>query len=104
MSGMKLRLPNNVKLWIDINGCSRKPRKRALPDADPEDGSTVRVWDYAPCDGGSEVVLYEIVGGGHAWPGGWSWQPEVILGPINRDIDASREIWKFFRRHKLSAL
>lgn len=54
------------------------------------------------CDGGNEVGLCKIEGGGHQWPGGepvW----ERKLGPINLDMPASAVIWDFFKRHPLPA-
>ena len=52
--------------------------------------------------GGGEVTLLAIHGGGHTIP-----QPLVrlprILGPTNKDIDASEEVWHFFTRHNAGA-
>ena len=48
---------------------------------------------------GREVMLYSIVGGGHTVPGGHIGAPEFMVGPTNRDIDASVEIWSFFANH-----
>lgn len=48
----------------------------------------------------ADVVLYTVVGGGHTWPGG-SPLPAFITGPTSDDIDATRVMWEFFRRHPL---
>lgn len=37
----------------------------------------------------NEVWFYKVSGGGHDWPGVWG----------NKDINASDEIWKFFKQH-----
>ena len=37
-------------------------------------------------DNNNQVWLYEVVNGGHDWPGEWG----------NMDINASEEIWNFF--------
>ena len=53
---------------------------------------------------GAEVMLIEIVGGGHAIPGGGglgspAWTHRWF-GATNRDIDGPDEIWAFLRRHR----
>ncbi|MEO7822271.1 MAG: PHB depolymerase family esterase [Gemmatimonadaceae bacterium] len=53
---------------------------------------------YTNCAGDASVVLYTIRGGGHTWPGGGS-LPEWMLGPTNRNIDATGQMWAFFREH-----
>jgi polyhydroxybutyrate depolymerase len=46
---------------------------------------------------GSEVVLIEIEGGGHTWPGK---EPIVkMLGPSTMDISANDLMWEFFQKH-----
>jgi polyhydroxybutyrate depolymerase len=48
---------------------------------------------------GSEVVLIEIEGGGHTWPG---MKPIVeMLGPSTMDISANDLMWEFFQKHPL---
>lgn len=53
----------------------------------------------------TEVWYYFIEGGGHTWPSGLPQQIprgiEQFFGNINRDINASVEIWNFFNRHVL---
>jgi polyhydroxybutyrate depolymerase len=48
----------------------------------------------------ADVVLHAIQGGGHQWPGGKP-LPEWMVGPTNRSIDATRQMWAFFRDHRL---
>jgi len=50
---------------------------------------------------GPEVVLYEVEGGGHAWPGGPQYLPESAIGRVSRQIDASREVAEFLLRFRL---
>jgi polyhydroxybutyrate depolymerase len=50
---------------------------------------------------GPEVVLYEVEGGGHAWPGGPQYLPESVIGRVSRQIDASREVAGFLLRFRL---
>jgi polyhydroxybutyrate depolymerase len=56
--------------------------------------------EYPHCTEGAGVVLYSIEGGGHSWPGGGS-LPEWWVGRTSGSIDASREMWTFFRDHPL---
>jgi polyhydroxybutyrate depolymerase len=55
---------------------------------------------WTSCKDGSEVVLWKLTGAGHVWPGSAKVLPESILGPPTRVIDASREIWTFFKRFR----
>lgn len=83
-----------VALWVLNNGCAATPVVTPLPNVNTTDNSTVELSRYSPCNAGVEVLLYKVVGGGHQWPG-----TNAILGglgAINRDINASGEIWKFF--------
>jgi len=56
--------------------------------------------EYVRCADGAAVVLYTIRGGGHTWPGGES-MPEWFVGPTSGSIDASAQMWAFFRAHPL---
>jgi len=82
--------------WADLNGCSPTADTSVFTDMDTSDQSTVTVYANGDCNDGADVLFYEITGGGHAWPGGAP-LPD-FLGPVNRDIHASSEIWNFFNR------
>lgn len=71
-------------------GCSARAEAR-VSDA------VTRV-SYTGGRDGSEVVWYRIANGGHTWPGGVP-LPEYITGPTSHDVDATRLMWDFFRRH-----
>ena len=58
---------------------------------------------YSNCDGGSEVDLCTIIGGGHTWPDG-AYYPDVawyrnMVGDLSTDISANDEMWTFFQAH-----
>lgn len=97
--GNVISTDKSVALWLDNNGCGAGRATTRLPDRDASDGSTVTVHRFAPCRAGSEVVLYEIVGGGHSLPGGDVPDRPRLMGRKNNDIDAVSEIWTFFKRH-----
>jgi polyhydroxybutyrate depolymerase len=85
-----------VRFWVERNGCPANARgKASRGDAE--------MTSWGPCKGGTDVVLWTLKGGGHAWPGGdWASKLEGrIVGPVNRDISASELMWEFFEKHPL---
>ncbi|RMF42204.1 MAG: esterase [Planctomycetota bacterium] len=88
-----------VKMWVAHNGCRDTPRAEKVADMDPDDGCRVDKFIYGNGKDGTEVVLYRIEGGGHAWPGGRQYLPKRIVGSVCRDIDGAEIIWNFFKAH-----
>ncbi len=82
--------------WSYYNGCDTLPFSYELEDIDPEDNSTVILYQYANCQDNHDVLFYKIIGGGHNWPGQ---EPNSWSGNVNHDINASGEIWNFFRNN-----
>lgn len=89
--------PNTPSYWAARNNCSPDSLVTDLEDMVTTDASTVTLIEYIDCDANTEVLFYQINGGGHAWPGGGDLPPS--LGKVNRDINASSEIWNFFNRN-----
>lgn len=87
--------------WVGQNTCNTTPAVTALPDVSTNDGCTVESITYNGCSNGTEVWHYKILNGGHTWPDMLNPYPEIIVGKTNRDINASKEIWRFFSRHRL---
>lgn len=85
--------------WRVLNGCQGAPMISPLADGDPEDGTRVERREVARCREGSRVRLDVVKGGGHTWPGGDRYLPERFIGKTSRDLDASRELWDFFKAH-----
>ena len=56
--------------------------------------------EYTDCADDAAVVLYTVQGGGHSWPGGKP-MPEWIAGSTSSGIDATSQMWAFFREHRL---
>ena len=94
--GEIISVPQSAAFWAARNGCSPEPNITILPDTDPDDGTSVKKSIYRQCSDGADVVLYEIKGGGHTWPGGYQYLPEFLIGKTNRDLDATNTIWNFF--------
>ena len=79
--------------WARRNRCGPNPVESVAAD-------DVTRLEYTACADDAAVVLYTIRGGGHSWPGGKP-LPEWMVGPPNRSIDATRQMWAFFREHRL---
>ncbi|MEM7498525.1 MAG: hypothetical protein AAF371_11100 [Pseudomonadota bacterium] len=78
------------------NGCAGF-EERPLPDRATNDSSTVTLRLYEDCE--APLLHYVIEGGGHTWPGGpASGLGERIVGATNRDISATAEVERFFKR------
>jgi polyhydroxybutyrate depolymerase len=60
-----------------------------------DDGTQLTLHTAGNCVGGAEVRLYEIDGGGHAWPGGLRYARERLIGKVSRELDATDETWRF---------
>lgn len=98
-AGLSVHIDTLVNFWAVNNACNLAPLAENLPDADPQDGSTITRFDYNDCEGGHQVSLLRIIGGGHTWPGSI-----LSLGSTNQDINASVEIWRFFSRFRLGEI
>jgi polyhydroxybutyrate depolymerase len=91
----------SAQWFASRNGCGPQPAEDALPDLAPGDGTRTTRARYTGCNAGAEVLLYTVQGGGHAWPGGWQYLPEVFVGKTSRGFDASEEAWRFVSRFAL---
>ncbi len=94
--GAALSTPATLNFWVEANGCRTGPEQVWLPDLDPQDGTRIRRESYRDCDGGSQVLLYEVQGGGHTWPGGSQYVPAFLVGKVSQDAKAGELIWEFF--------
>ncbi|THB70689.1 MAG: hypothetical protein D6E12_02560 [Desulfovibrio sp.] len=90
-----------VAWWLGHNGCSGGPFTTALPNRARFDGATAEIDAYLDCAGGAEVILYRIVGGGHAWPGTSRARARMLVGNTCRDFSGVEAVFDFFSRHRL---
>ncbi len=88
-------LPLWVAKWARRNRCEAKPIESIA-------ATDVTRREYTHCADEASVVFYTLRGGGHTWPGGGP-LPEWLVGPNSRSIDATSEMWTFFRQHPLAA-
>ena len=79
--------------WAGRNRCGPNPIESVV-------AADVTRLEYTDCADDAAVVLYTIQGGGHSWPGGKP-MPEWIVGPTSPGIDATSQMWAFFREHQL---
>jgi len=94
----RVRHPNIEQVvgeWARYDGCPSESRVVATR-RDGEHTATEIV--YGPCREGSEVVLWKLTGAGHVWPGADARYPRWFLGTPTKVVDASEEMWRFFRR------
>jgi polyhydroxybutyrate depolymerase len=90
----------SIQSWVKANGCKTQPIVEALPDK-ANDGTKVIRKTYGGGKENSQVVLIEIEGGGHTWPGRETLPGFEILGQSTQDISANDLMWKFFQKHPM---
>lgn len=87
-------IPTWTANWARRNRCAAEPVDSAV-------AANVTRRTYNGCANDAAVELYTIHGGGHDWPGGGP-LPQWLCGPVSHGIDASAQMWAFFRAHRLS--
>lgn len=100
--GVAVSASKAIGFWVQGNKCKSDYEEGVLPDLDPTDGTTVRWLHYKGCSGKSEVVLLAVQEGGHTWPGARKDTSTRKYGLTCKDFDATREIWRFFSKHRLA--
>lgn len=86
-----------INYWVQFNNCDSNALFNAIPDVVTTDNCTAEHYVYPNGDNGVEVEFYKILNGGHSWPGA-----PVNLNTTNMDFMANQEIWRFFRKYRLS--
>jgi polyhydroxybutyrate depolymerase len=87
-------VPGFMANWSRRNRCGPNPIESAV-------AADVTRLQYPDCADDAGVVLYTVKGEGHQWPGGKRVAAEWLVGPYSRSIDATRQMWAFFREHQL---
>jgi polyhydroxybutyrate depolymerase len=77
-----------ISFWVKQDGCSATPQR--------SEKGNIRTETYGGGKDGAEVVLYTVVGGGHAWPGGRAY---LSGAEPTKEISATDLMWQFFMRH-----
>jgi polyhydroxybutyrate depolymerase len=86
-------MPTWAADWARRNRCGPDPVESAV-------AADVTRLEYSNCADNAAVVLFTVNGGGHSWPGGGP-LPEWLVGSTSRSIDATSQMWAFFREHRL---
>ncbi|MGB8992235.1 MAG: PHB depolymerase family esterase [Desulfobaccales bacterium] len=81
--------------WVGRVTCAAKPEVVDM-------GGGVSRASYSLCRKRIMVILYQVEGGGHTWPGAYQYLPKKVIGETNRSWDASQAIWDFFRKHPMN--
>lgn len=93
-------IQTTVAIWAEFDGCGETPLPTELPDAGDEERTRVRLHDWTGCEAGTDVLWYEILGGGHVWPGSpVEFAPEFGFG--SPDLATSRAVADFVTRFAL---
>lgn len=88
-------VPDTLAYWAEFNDCGASAESEDLPESGRSPGTSVRIL-RVECPEDAPVVLYAVRGGGHNWPTKHPRSEREIFDKINRDIDATEEIWAFF--------
>jgi polyhydroxybutyrate depolymerase len=96
--GLVLSHELTLRRWAALDHCVTSPSTQHIADA-AGDGTPIDLQAYSDCAGGSEVLGYTVQKGGHTWPGGMQYVPEVVVGKTTRNLDASEVLWDFFSHH-----
>lgn len=99
--GALASIPETIDIWRKLDSCTSSAQLKQLPDPSPSDSIQVKTSSYRGCSGGSEVLLTDIVEGGHFWPGGATQDPNTIKFNSKLGYKATDAIWDFFQRHTL---
>ena len=103
--GTVLSADESVTFWVDFNQTNSNPSIINYPDINTEDNSTVKSETYSNGIELTQVVLYEVFGGGHLEPSieeQYSPILELSLGSQNHDIEMATVIWDFFKNKTLN--
>ena len=88
-------VPGFMANWSRRNQCGPNPIETKV-------AADVTRFEYTNCADDADVVLYTLKGEGHQWPGGKRVAAEWMLGRYSHSIDATRQMWAFFREHQLA--
>lgn len=101
--GQVISTEETVEWWVEINGADPgRSFSRYFPDLDPDDQCLIREDIFKAQDGGAEVRLITMEGGGHTLPSLNESAPLArflsrFLGPVCHDVDGVQLAWNFFK-------
>jgi len=81
------------RVWATMIGLAPEPSVL-------QDDEKLQILEWGPSKAGTEVRSIVVKGHGHAYPSpGDRFHPRALFGPTVRTLDATEELWKFFREH-----
>lgn len=96
-SGMPVAsVPTVMADWAKHNGCRTEPETEQFDD--------VIFSEWGQCKLNADVDYYEIVDGGHTWPGASEFVADTLeprFGATTTTVDATELMWEFFSRYTL---
>lgn len=92
--GVAIGAEDTVKQWVKWNKCNVKPEAETINQN--KDGIKVFIHTYANCKSSKQVRFLKLEGAGHGWPGKLE-EENIGFGKFTSEIDANKEIWKFFK-------
>ena len=95
--GRVLSAPDSVDFFARANHCEGQETTEMHGSGDG--GDPVRIHMFR--GGGSPVILYELFGAGHGWPGSRTTRyarTEQLFGPVSQILDATKVILGFFKQ------
>jgi polyhydroxybutyrate depolymerase len=93
--GHVLSAEATARYFTRLVGAPESPTVERHPDRDPDDATRVETRHWRG-EGGQEVALMIVRGGGHTLPHPTAPFPAEIVGRTSRDLDAAQAIWSFF--------
>ena len=86
---------DSVSRWVEWNQCNLKPTTQTIDEK--KDDTKLEIYSHSNCKDKTNVKLYKVIGAGHNWPGVTLKIPFVPLGRNTEELDASEEVWNFFK-------
>lgn len=80
----------DLSYWDSVDGCTGAIVDTDLPTT-VDDGTSIVTHQIPGCNS----ILYEVVGGGHDWPGGEVTPSTTLLGTTSQNLDATEVQWEF---------
>jgi polyhydroxybutyrate depolymerase len=98
--GAVLSAQESFERFSRLGDCAL-PITHSPRNQNPNDGTSVIRHRARECSHGGEVRLYEVLGGGHTWPGGSAYLGERLVGKVSTEMNAADEIWSFVSKYSL---
>jgi polyhydroxybutyrate depolymerase len=95
VDGAVLSTAETIDFWRLQLDCDTTPDEETIDEL-PSDETSIRHLSYSGCAGSTSIELFEIVGGGHTWPGGPQYLDEDTVGRVSAEIDAASTIQSWF--------